>query len=85
MYPRCLHFGVGVTSLAEPGKVPGDAVMNHDLAHVLALNIADADAPVIGALAVQLASWLQCSRRSPPPEAVLQFNSEARTQAQRWS
>lgn len=30
-------FGLGIASLAVPGTVPGDAMMNRDLAHVLAL------------------------------------------------
>ena len=78
-----LDFSLNIAPAAEPGAVAGWATTDHDLAHVLALKIADADAPVIGALAVQLASWRQCSRVPLHQEAVLQFNSEARTPAQR--
>jgi hypothetical protein len=47
-----LAFGLGIASLAEPGTISGDATANHDLADVLAVEVADPDAAIMGALAV---------------------------------
>ena len=53
-----LDFGFGVTSLTETGTVPGDAAFDHDLADVRAVHVADADASVMRALAVEFAPKL---------------------------
>jgi hypothetical protein len=50
-----LAFGLGVTSLAVPVTVPRDAAMDHDLADVRAVEIADTNAAVVRAIAVAFA------------------------------
>jgi hypothetical protein len=49
-----LAFGLRIASLTEPGTVPRHATVNHDLADIFALEVADTDAPIVRALTVEL-------------------------------
>ena len=50
-----MALGLGIASLAESGTVPGDAPINHHLADVRAVEVADPGAAVVCARPVKLA------------------------------
>jgi hypothetical protein len=50
-----LAFCLGIAPIAKPGAIPGQTTADHDVADVVALQVADTDAPVVRAIAVEFA------------------------------